>query len=315
MRKTKTNSDLGAGLQAKIKEQQEVISSQKREIAELRVNETTFEGKLKTVNEVHSQKTKALLKSINNLKKEIQKTKFEQKDNVRHLRNERLMEDIKLQEVAINALRKLVNDEDRCNLAIKRELEKGPARIRVLSREELKIEVKKYKNISLRIVKEFKKVGAAVPGVAKNLEKEQRESLGEGLQRENSNLDLEELEDSQFEVNSNFMESDDKLPPRTQRKIEKLEETIVNLKMDAKNKNDRIVELMNDLEEMKIQVLVRDKTISMQQRQLEDLLEEMRESKSKEVEIQMLRQENDTLSGQVDRFQEEVNSTHKFKAS
>lgn len=270
---------------------------------------------MKTVNEVHSQKTKALLKSINNLKKEIQKTKFEQKDNVRHLRNERLMEDIKLQEVAINALRKLVNDEDRCNLAIKRELEKGPARIRVLSREELKIEVKKYKNISLRIVKEFKKVGAAVPGVAKNLEKEQRESLGEGLQRENSNLDLEELEDSQFEVNSNFMESDDKLPPRTQRKIEKLEETIVNLKMDAKNKNDRIVELMNDLEEMKIQVLVRDKTISMQQRQLEDLLEEMRESKSKEVEIQMLRQENDTLSGQVDRFQEEVNSTHKFKAS
>jgi hypothetical protein len=49
-------------------------------------------------------------------------------------------------------LRKVVNDEDKCNLAIKKELEKGPARIRVLSREELKIEIKKYKNISLRII-------------------------------------------------------------------------------------------------------------------------------------------------------------------
>jgi hypothetical protein len=49
-------------------------------------------------------------------------------------------------------LRKVINDEDKCNLAIKKELEKGPARIRVLSREELKIEIKKYKNISLRII-------------------------------------------------------------------------------------------------------------------------------------------------------------------
>ncbi len=69
------------------------------------------------------------------------------------------MDDIKLQEIAINALRKIVGDEDKCNLAIKRDLEKGPQRIRVLSREELKMEVKKYKNISLRIIKEFQTTG------------------------------------------------------------------------------------------------------------------------------------------------------------
>jgi hypothetical protein len=51
---------------------------------------------LKTINEVNSQKTKALLKSINCLKKEIQKMKYESKDNIRHQRNERLLEDIKL---------------------------------------------------------------------------------------------------------------------------------------------------------------------------------------------------------------------------
>ncbi len=45
---------------------------------------------------------------------------------MRHQKNERLMDDIKLQEIAINALRKAVGDEDKCNLAIKRDLEKGP---------------------------------------------------------------------------------------------------------------------------------------------------------------------------------------------
>ena len=75
-------------------------------------HESENENKIKAINEIHSQKTKALLKSIDTLKKEIQKIKYEQKDNVRHKKNERLMDDIKLQEIAINALRKIVGDED-----------------------------------------------------------------------------------------------------------------------------------------------------------------------------------------------------------
>ena len=39
---------------------------------------------------MHSQKVRTLLKSINNLKKEVAKTKFEQKDNVRIQKNQRL---------------------------------------------------------------------------------------------------------------------------------------------------------------------------------------------------------------------------------
>ena len=56
-------------------------------------------------------------------------------------------------------MRKLVGDEDKCNLAIKRELEKGPARVRVKSREELKIDIQKYKAISIKIIQDYKKMG------------------------------------------------------------------------------------------------------------------------------------------------------------
>jgi len=64
--------------------------------------------------------------SITKLKKEIAKIQYGQKDNVRHQKNVRLEEDLKMMDIAINALRKQVGDEDKCNVAIKRELEKGP---------------------------------------------------------------------------------------------------------------------------------------------------------------------------------------------
>jgi hypothetical protein len=38
---------------------------------------------MRAINEMHSQKIKTLLKSINSLKKEVQKEKADKKDNVR----------------------------------------------------------------------------------------------------------------------------------------------------------------------------------------------------------------------------------------
>ena len=58
---------------------------------------------------MHSQKVRTLLKSINNLKKDVAKTKFEQKDNVRIQKNQRLEKDIELLEITVNALRRCVN--------------------------------------------------------------------------------------------------------------------------------------------------------------------------------------------------------------
>jgi len=76
---------------------------------------------------------------------------------------ERLKKDIELQEVAINALRKVVNSEDKCDTAIKQELDKGPKRIRVASREELKMDINKYKNMTLRLLEVLKSNGIKQP--------------------------------------------------------------------------------------------------------------------------------------------------------
>ena len=46
-------------------------------------NEKESEKKIKALNEIHSQKIKALLRSIQNLKKDVQKEKHAKKDNVR----------------------------------------------------------------------------------------------------------------------------------------------------------------------------------------------------------------------------------------
>ena len=115
------------------------------------------EQQIKALNEMHSQKVRTLLKSINNLKKEVAKSKFEQKENVRIQKIQRLEKDLELMETTVNALRATVNEEDKCDRAIKEALERGPKRVRIASREELKIEINKYKNISMRLMEEMKR--------------------------------------------------------------------------------------------------------------------------------------------------------------
>ena len=115
------------------------------------------EQQIKALNEMHSQKVRTLLKSINNLKKEVAKSKFEQKENVRIQKIQRLEKDLELMETTVNALRAVVNQEDTCDQAIRDALEKGPKRVRIASREELKMEINKYKNISTRLMDEMKR--------------------------------------------------------------------------------------------------------------------------------------------------------------
>ena len=126
----------------------------KKQNEEFKKGNAGSEEQTKALTEMHSQKVKTLLKSINNLKKEVQKEKFEKKDNVRIQKIQRLEKDIELQEVAMNALRKLVNSEDKCEAAIAQAFASGPKRVRIASREELKIEINKYKN-TLDIMEEF----------------------------------------------------------------------------------------------------------------------------------------------------------------
>ena len=129
--------------------------------------DSAAENKIKALSEMHSQKIKTLLKSIQNLKEEVQKEKFEKKDNVRAKMIEALKKEHEDFEVAINALRKLVNSEDKCDQAIKQELQKGPKRIRIASREELKMEIKKYKNMALRLLELVKQHDPKLAGAFK----------------------------------------------------------------------------------------------------------------------------------------------------
>ena len=95
----------------------------KRENDEFKKGNAGSEQQIKALNEMHSQKVRTLLKSINNLKKDVAKSKFEQKDNVRIQKNQRLEKDIEMLEITVNALRRCVNQEDKCDQAIKQAFE------------------------------------------------------------------------------------------------------------------------------------------------------------------------------------------------
>jgi hypothetical protein len=69
-------------------------------------------------------------------------------------------------EIAMNALRKHIAKEDVCDSVITDALSKGPKRVRIASREELKIEINKFKNVSLRLMEEIKRNGIKPPGYA-----------------------------------------------------------------------------------------------------------------------------------------------------
>lgn len=179
--------------------------------------------------------------------------------------------------------------------------------MRILSREELKMEVKKYKNISLRIIKELQKTGGKVPGYANTLAKEADEPEGiEGVKKlKSSNHSDENFEaDSMFDIQS---ELPDEVPEKVQARLDKQEDEIVKLSMDVKVKNEKILDLLSELEEIKIQVFARDKSIELQQKQIEDLLEELRELKGLENDVKIYMQKKTALQDENDRLRDELN--------
>lgn len=60
------------------------------------------------------------------------------------------------------------------------------------------------------------------------------------------------------------------------------------MNLDLKDKNEKIFELLAELEDVKIEVFARDKSIELQSRQIEELLEEMREAKGLENDVRIL---------------------------
>ena len=102
-------------LKRKNAELEENLRFVQKQCDELKKGDTAAEAKIKALSEMHASKIKTLLRSIQNLKIEVQREKFEKKDNVRAKIIEGLKKEHEDFEVAINALRKVVNNEDKCD--------------------------------------------------------------------------------------------------------------------------------------------------------------------------------------------------------
>lgn len=283
--------------------------------------EKAAEGKVTALSEIHQSKTKALLRSINLLKKEIASVKYENQDSVKHKRNEQLQEEMRRQEVAIRALRKLVGDEDGCNTAITESLKKAPTNVKVLSREQLKMEIRKHKNISLKLLKDMKAKDKPVPGYAASLAKQadsKTSSVGVGMKRvkeEGSSLP-EDFEDQDMfgEDSDGPANLDDVIPLEVQTKITQLEDRCSKMNLDLKDKNEKILELLSELEDVKIEVFARDKSLELQKRQVEELLEELKESRGLENDVRILVQKNMVLEEDTRRLKDEAENNFREEA-
>lgn len=89
---------------------------------------------------------------------------------------------------------------------------------------------------------------------------------------------------------------------------ERLEETVVRLNMELREKNERLLELLEELEDVRIQVYARDKSVALQQKQIEDLLEELRDAKSLENDIKILVGKKIALEEENTRLKNELST-------
>lgn len=76
--------------------------------------------------------------------------------------------------------------------------------------------------------------------------------------------------------------------------------------MELKEKNEKMLELLDEIEEIRIQVFARDKSIELQQKQIEDLLEELRDSKTVDNDIKILISKKIAIEEENSRLKKEL---------
>ena len=82
----------------------------------------------------------------------------------------------------------------------------------------------------------------------------------------------------------------------------RLEDVIVKLNIDMKNKNEKILELIENIEDLKVQVYSRDKALELQQAQIEQSMEDLREAKQFEHQCKTLQIINNSLEEENARW-------------
>lgn len=109
------------------------------------------------------------------------------------------------------------------------EIQKGPPKVRVLGREELKMEIKKYKNMSIKIIKEIQKQGGRVPNYANTLAKEAANpgasAIAAGLKIEKSSEAEENFDgESMFGDQESNLDGEGDIPEKVQQRLDKYED-------------------------------------------------------------------------------------------
>lgn len=78
------------------------------------------------------------------------------------------------------------------------------------------------------------------------------------------------------------------------------------MNLELKEKNEKLLELLEEIEEVRIQVYARDKSIELQQKQVEDLLEELRDSKAVDNDIKILVSKKIAIEEENQRLKKEL---------
>ena len=87
---------------------------------------------------------------------------------------------------------------------------------------------------------------------------------------------------------------------------ERLEQLVSDLNLELMRKNEKMLELLDEIEEIKIQVYARDKSVELQQKQIEELLEDLRESKTVDNDIKILVSKKIALEEENQRLRKEI---------
>lgn len=140
-------------LNKKIKDLESVLTQKNHSLQDYQDIERIADEKIKGLNAIHSEKIRSLMNSVQLLKKENASLNKGTKEHKRSEFIQQLNKEIGDQDVVIDVLRGLVGDQKRADAAIIQTLSKGPARIRVQTREELKMELKDLKAKLLKFEK------------------------------------------------------------------------------------------------------------------------------------------------------------------
>lgn len=80
------------------------------------------------------------------------------------------------------------------------------------------------------------------------------------------------------------------------------------MNLEIKEKNERLLEMLEEMEDLKIQIYARDKSVALQQKQIEDLLEDLRDSKAIENDIKLLVGKKISLEDENQRLRKQLES-------